>query len=277
MKRAAQSAVQTFAVTEKLAVRKYEEKGFVAARIDIVREIPFEIYLNGVHVVTTACAGHHLEEMSLGFLRAEGLIRSYDDIRKITSSRNGKAIRIITRDPDRQPFSTTTKLIGSSGARLQLETAAKRNRGLSRVQGSIITACGPSGLDPKKIISLMEGLLSKAEIHDLTRGTHCSALASAESIIIAREDIGRHNTLDMLGGYALLNGIDCADKVVLTTGRVSSEIVSKVSRMGAPVVISHSAAMTRAIAQAEAIKMTLIGYVRGECFIVYTDRMNRVR
>ena len=272
MKRETRAAAQTFSVTEKLPVRKYEHKAFFNARISIVRELPFEIYLNGVHVVTTACAGHHLEEMAIGFLRSEGLIRSRDDIRRITLSRNGQAIRIITRESDQRPLSATTKLIGSSGARLQLETAAKRKRSLSPVPA----AGGPTGLSPRRIIALMEELLSSAEIHDVTRGTHCSALAASDGMIVAREDIGRHNTLDMLGGYALLNGLSCADKIVLTTGRVSSEIVSKVSRMGAPVVISHSAAMTRAIAQAEAIKMTLIGYVRGDRFIVYTDSMSRV-
>lgn len=261
--------------SERVTIRKYAKNRFARVEIDLVREIAFEIHVNGSHVVTTACAGLHPEEMAAGFLKSEGLIQSREDIRKMTLSRNGKAIRILTRDTNSKTPLNATKLIGSSGARLQLEAAAKK-RGAARFGKKGLNATGPI-LKPQNVIDLMEGLLCAAEIHDRTRGTHCSALASSEGLIVAREDIGRHNTLDMLGGYALLNGVDCSDKIVLTTGRVSSEIVSKVSRIGAPVIISHSAAMTRAVAQAEELGMTLIGYVRTGNFNIYSDRMGRIK
>jgi FdhD protein len=111
--------------------------------------------------------------------------------------------------------------------------------------------------------------MQSAKIHDLTRGTHCSALADTGKIIASREDIGRHNTIDMLGGYCLLNGIDCADKVLLTTGRVSSEIIVKACRIGAPLIISHSAATSRAVILAGEMGITLVGYVRGGRFKIY--------
>lgn len=262
--------------SERVTIRKYAKNRFARVEIDLVREIAFEIHVNGSHVVTTACAGLHPEEMALGFLKSEGLVQSREDIRKMTLSRNGKAIRILTRDTNSGPPLNATKLIGSSGARLQLEAAAKKRGAAARFGKPGLNATGPI-LKPQNVIDLMEGLLCAAEIHDRTRGTHCSALASSEGLLVAREDIGRHNTLDMLGGYALLNGVDCSDKIVLTTGRVSSEIVSKVSRIGAPVIISHSAAMTRAVAQAEELGMTLIGYVRTGSFNIYSDRMGRIK
>lgn len=260
--------------SERVSICKYEKKGFARVEIDIVKEVALEIYINGSHVVTTACTGLYPEEMAVGFLKSEGLIRSREDIRKITLSRNGKAIRVLTRELNAGPPLNATKLIGSSGARLRLEAAAKKRDGGSFGKPAL-KATGPI-LHPREVIDLMEALLSATEVHDRTRGTHCSALATPEGLIVAREDIGRHNTLDMVSGWALLNEIDCSDKIVLTTGRVSSEIVSKVSRIGAPVVISHSAAMTRAIAQAETLGMTLIGYVRSGSFNVYSDRMGRI-
>ena len=119
-------------------------------------------------------------------------------------------------------------------------------------------------------------LLRSGRLHEETWGTHCSALAAAGRLIAVREDIGRHNTLDMLGGFALLQGMDLSDKAVLTTGRISAEIVAKVRRMGAPVIISHSAPTSRAIELARAQGMTLIGYVRNGRMKIYSGE-NRVQ
>ena len=118
---------------------------------------------------------------------------------------------------------------------------------------------------------MMDDFLSMASLHDSTGGTHAAALATVNAEIIAvREDIGRHNTIDMLGGYALLGGIDLSDKTIVRTGRVSSEIVHKVWCLGVPVVISISVPTTLAIELAEEAGITIIGSVRGGKFIVYT-------
>jgi FdhD protein len=128
---------------------------------------------------------------------------------------------------------------------------------------------GGPALTPRNVLMLMSGLLRSAKLHDATRGTHCSALASPKKIIVAREDIGRHNTLDMLSGHALLKGIPAEDKVVLTTGRVSAEIIHKIRTMGVAVIISHSAPTSRAVALAEECGITLIGYVRNGKMRIY--------
>ena len=86
----------------------------------------------------------------------------------------------------------------------------------------------------------MERFLGQACLHEETGGTHAAALARNGKILVVREDIGRHNTIDMLGGYALLHGVDCRDAVILRTGRVSSEIVHKIRRLGVPLVCSLS-------------------------------------
>ena len=124
-------------------------------------------------------------------------------------------------------------------------------------------------LDAQAILRLMDALLAATVIHERTRGTHCSALAGLQGILAAREDIGRHNTIDMLCGWALTEGVDLADKILLTTGRVSSEIVSKAWRMGVPVIVSHSAATSRAVMLAESLGIVVVGYVRGGSFTVY--------
>ncbi|HAR97631.1 MAG TPA: sulfurtransferase FdhD, partial [Syntrophus sp. (in: bacteria)] len=120
-------------------------------------------------------------------------------------------------------------------------------------------------------------LLNGSAIHNLTHGTHCSALATPEGILVLREDIGRHNTLDMLGGYMFLNDIPGRGRILLTTGRVSAEIVQKVWRLGVPILISHSAPTSRALELLAEAGITLIGFVRGGRMNLYTEGKRVIR
>jgi FdhD protein len=117
----------------------------------------------------------------------------------------------------------------------------------------------------------MEELLEKSLLHNETHGTHCSALAQQGKIVALREDIGRHNTIDMLGGYALLQKINLSNAIILTTGRISSEIVYKVWNLGIPAIISHSAPTTKAIELLNKANIVLIGYVRGGRMNIYSQ------
>lgn len=248
---------------ERLRLSRFDGKRFRAAGVDVVREELLEVVADGSAVVTIACAGIHLRELAVGFLKQEGLIEGPGDIRAMTF-RPGR-VDIRTREGKGRALpAAAAKTIASSGAR--------GSRTL-KPQGRTKTAApAPARLDAQTALGLMEALLAATEIHERTRGTHCSAIAGPRGILAAREDIGRHNTVDMLCGWALLEGVDLADKVLLTTGRVSSEIVSKARRMGIPCILSHSAATSRAVALAEKLGIAIVGYVRGGTFIVYAGR-----
>jgi FdhD protein len=221
-----------------------------------------EVFVDGRLVVTIACAGVHLRELAAGFARQEGLIESAGDILEMAFSSASDRVDIGTRGRTGQASSPATgKTIASSGSRGSRSFQAEGKIG--------VVECACPGLDAETVLRLMDALLEATVIHERTRGTHCSALAGPQGILAAREDIGRHNTIDMLCGWALLEGVDLADKILLTTGRVSSEIVSKAWRMGVPVIISHSAATSRAVMMAESLGISVVGYVRGGKFIVY--------
>ena len=252
------------APTEKIDIGFYN--GGKASRISeqVIREEPVKIFLNNRKIATIACTGIHLEELAAGFLRSAGVIRAQKDIEKITTSVEKSRVDVFTKNEVLSKPGYPEIFIMSSGA---------RGKGSGKAQSTITSDISISA---KKAVEFMEELLSLSQLHKMTHGTHCSALADTEGIIVLRADIGRHNTIDMLGGYTLLNDIDCSDKIIVKTGRVSSEIAEKVWTMGIPIIISHSVPTSEAVGILKDAGITLIGHVRGGSFKIYSNE-RRVR
>ncbi len=248
---------------DRLPLRRFDGKRFRTSGVDVVREELLEVVADGRSIVTIACAGIHLRELAAGFLKQEGLIEEAADIVRMAFRPGRVDIRTRRRQGRALPVAAV-RTIASSGARgsRTLQSPGRRKPG---------TAARPE-LDASSIRDLMDALLAATAIHERTRGTHCSAIAGPQGILAAREDIGRHNTIDMLCGWALLERVALDDKLLLTTGRVSSEIVAKARRMGVPCIVSHSAATSRAVSLAEGLGIAIVGYVRGGTFIVYAGR-----
>lgn len=247
---------------KRQGVRIFRAGRFTRAAAVIAREVSLGLFLNGEKIVTIACAGIHLGELAVGYLRSEGIIGSRKDLKKIRVAGGSEPTVHLTTAVNQGPI-TEVPSIASSGA-----------RGKRKWEG-ILPEVPPSSsltLTPQSILKMMDQLLAASEIHEITRGTHCSGLADESGIILAREDIGRHNTIDMLGGYMLMKDMNPSGKAVVTTGRVSAEIVAKVARMGIPAIVSHSAPTEKAVALCRDLGMTLIGYVRDGSFRVYAER-----
>jgi FdhD protein len=126
-------------------------------------------------------------------------------------------------------------------------------------------------IKPEKIFSLVKQLNSSMELYKTSGGVHASALANHERILSIAEDIGRHNTFDKIQGECLKKNILTRDCIVITTGRISSEMLLKASRMGLPVVVSMKSPTGNAVAFAEKLNITLIGKAKGEKIVVYTN------
>jgi len=244
---------------ERKAVRHYDGKGFLPAEIGIVREQTLEIILNDRPLADIACLGLYVEELAVGFLRSEGLIAGRDDIRKVERMPGAMTVRLYTRE-DKPAMHDRRLSIASSGAR--------GTTGGPPAAGK--TVLGQVTCSPQEIFSLMDAMVEQARIHALTRGTHCAALADNNGIVVLREDIGRHNCLDMLGGYCLLNGLDGSDKILLRTGRVSSEIIRKVWTLETKLVVSISVPTAAALEMAQGSGITLVGAVREGRMTLYT-------
>lgn len=123
---------------------------------------------------------------------------------------------------------------------------------------------------PEHILWLMKQMNQNAELYRFCGGVHTSALADGNGLLVISEDIGRHNTLDKIMGECLITGQSTRDTLLLTTGRISSEMLSKALRMETPIIVSRSSPTDRAISLARELGITLIGYVRGNRLSVYT-------
>ena len=241
----------------------YDGKGFSEHEARLIREIPLSVYLNDRKVITIACAGLYVDELAVGFLRSEGFIRTMEDVEAVEVSPDRTQVRVRTAlaagisDPDAASGGT----LASSGA---------RGFGRAEAESAEEPLSGRVSLAPEVVLELMERFLGQARLHEETGGTHAAALVRNGEILVVREDIGRHNAIDMLGGYALLHKVDCRGAVILRTGRVSSEIVHKIWRLGVTLVCSLSVPTTQAVEIARRVGMTLIGSVRRGRMKIYS-------
>lgn len=230
------------------------------ASVKIIQEVSLEIFLNGKPLANIACAGNYLDELASGFLKSERIVNSRDQILKIEADNNSHRVNVILKENKKYSAANTIS-IASSGARGQAHV------------NSLLPLTVPDSFQIKSgvALKLMEDLLDGTQIHKETHGTHCSALAREAKIFVSREDIGRHNTIDMLAGHCLLQKINIDNAILLTTGRISSEIVYKAWNMGIPAIISHSAPTLRAVELLRKANITSIGYVRGEKMNIYSQ------
>ena len=226
--------------------------------IPVVQEGPLSVYVNGQELVTLLCTPSKLEALVVGFLAFEGIIRGLEDIQSLTVlDEDGYADVRLTSDfvPPRRRIHTSGC---GGGITFSLET-----HGSAAMEDN-------SSVDPRSLFPLIRELYVDAQSYRESRGIHAAALADGEKLVIVTEDVGRHNAIDKICGEAMLRGIPTTGKVLLATGRISSEMLRKGAHMGTPIVVSRTSATTMSIDLAKRLGLTLIGYVRGDSFYVYS-------
>ena len=128
----------------------------------------------------------------------------------------------------------------------------------------------PLVITADQVFLLMSQLNQQSTLYKQTRGVHNAALATPDEILLFRADIGRHNAVDMIYGKCFLENIPLEDKIFLTTGRITSEVLLKTAKMRIPILVSRNVATHHTLTLAQNIGMTVIGDVRGKKFVVYT-------
>lgn len=224
----------------------------------VIEEKAICIHVNGRDFATIMATPIDQKAMALGFLRAEGFIEGLEDVELIELKANGVCVDVWVKHDVERP-NRLIRTTGCGGGITFDDLTAERD---PLPFGSTVTA--------RQIIDLYTQLSSTAVLYPITRGVHTSGLCSVDDILVWTEDVGRHNTLDKLWGKAMLAEIPTAGQVIVTTGRISSEMLGKAAKMGVPVIASRTSPTSRSLALAEAWNITVAGYVRRTSLRIYT-------
>jgi FdhD protein len=227
---------------------------------DVVREQPLTVYVNGERFLTLLCSPFMLEPLVLGYLWMEKVIAGLDDVAGLQISEvDGRAEVTL-----RQPVTLPTERILTSGCGGGI-TFRIDPRLFPRITSG-------ARVSPAELGDRMHDLLREAVHYHASRGIHGAALADRDRVLLVAEDVGRHNAVDKLMGLALQRGIATTDRILLSTGRVSSEMLLKAARMSVPIVASRTSPTEMAVALAEQLGVTIVGYLRGDSLNLYAGQ-----
>ena len=250
---------------EKLSIQRVTKEGKEDTDNIVVKELPLTIILNNQELVTLLCSPADLKYLAIGFLFSEGLLSSKDEIRKITVDERRGVVRVETKGDKEFTDDIIFKRMITSGC----------GRGASfysaaDVQGQVKVESQAS-ISADEVLVLAKKFQYRSQIYRATHGVHSAALCDNKSILVFNEDIGRHNAIDKILGECILKDIATNDRIIITSGRISSEILLKVAKRNIPLLISKSAPTTLGVRLAHDLGVTLIGFVRGGRMNVYAN------
>lgn len=250
---------------ERVPISRLTEEGKSRADDVVVMEFPLTIVLNNQELVTMLCSPKNLDYLAVGFLSSEGLLKSKDEIKKITVDNRRGIVRVETEAENKQAGETVFKRLITSGC----------GRGTSfysaaDVEGQVKVESQAS-ISAFEVFELVTEFQHRSQIFKMTGGVHSAALCDTKSILIFSEDIGRHNAIDKIFGECILKDIPTGDRILVTSGRVSSEILLKAAKRNIPLLISKSAPTDLGVKLANDLGITLIGFVRGKRMNVYAN------
>ncbi|UOQ83501.1 formate dehydrogenase accessory sulfurtransferase FdhD [Gracilibacillus salinarum] len=249
---------------EKIKVVTFDGDRLNETEDNAAVEYPLTIQLDGEEFATMVCSPDYLKELVIGFLASEGIIRSINQLAALHIDQDkGFAYVELKNKEIRNKNTVSKRFIGSCC-------------GKSRqfyFQNDVLTAktiMTDMQVSVKQCLDLMNQMQEQSTLFRLTGGFHNAALGTKEQLLLSRTDIGRHNALDKIYGHCLENRIPLADKVIVFSGRISSEIVLKVAKIGVGLLLSKSAPTSLALKLADDLGITAVGFIRNERLNIYT-------
>jgi FdhD protein len=224
-------------------------------------ETPVSLTINGSAWLSFMCTPVDLEALAVGFLYDEGVINQIDEVADVRVCEHGDNVDVWLKRSVEQPTSWR-RTSGCTGGVTAVDLLAKPDIFFDPLQPKV---------EPEAIGHLVEMLFESQELYRETGGVHTSALSDGEKVLLSAEDIGRHNTLDKIAGLCLMRDVWPNTRILITTGRISSEMLQKAARLQAPILISRTSPSSLSIEMAQRYGITLIGYARRQRFNVYSN------
>lgn len=239
-------------------IYRYSKGQLEAIERSVVQETPLALEVNGRQLATLVASPHRLNFLVAGFLRLQGFLHSLDDLQTLgICAEQGQARARIRGEVPEQLKPTLTSGCGT-GITFELPGAP-----LPRISGS-------ARFSPAQVFALMRELATRADNYRSHGGIHSAAVGDGRELLLFAEDLGRHNTIDRIAGEAMFRGVELAGKMLVTSGRISTEMIAKAARLGIALIASRTSPTALAVRMAEAAGITLIGYLRGENFELYS-------
>jgi len=247
--------------SEPVAYRQYLGDEVNWASKPVIIESAWPFIVNGEHWLTVLCNPTKLDYFALGFLYNEGIITDPADVVDLKIGEPPEAvIRVELRNRDFSLPQHRTLTSGCGGGITFVDLAAAREPVTSSLQ-----------VTPEQISRLMTELMAIIDSdHRHVGGFHTAGLSDGQQLLVIATDIGRHNTLDKVAGECLVRNISMQEAILLTTGRVSVEMLGKAARMQVPVVVTFNSPTHLVVELARQWRMTLVGYARGTTMHFYS-------
>jgi FdhD protein len=247
---------------QAVVLRKYRMGVWETLPAKVIGESSVTLTVNGEVWLGLMCTPTDLEALAVGFIANEGLIHSRDEIVSVRVCPAGDNVDVWLNHTIERP-QRWRRTSGCSG-------------GMSAASLQEPFAIRPldQPLAPQTLLNFMGMLYQSQALYRETGGVHTSAVCDGRAIVFQAEDVGRHNSLDKLAGRMLLEGIEVEPLILLTTGRISSEMLQKSARMGAVIVASRTSPTSLSVQLAEQWGITLVGYARRDQFTVYAHPEN---
>lgn len=241
------------------SIYSYGKGELAATDREFVAEFPLLLNVNGREIATLIASPHDLRYLVVGFLKLQGFVEKVQDFNLLSVCNDFGIAKVEIKGelPERLKPVLTSGC--GTGITFTLPGGFKERTG------------SPSArrFSPTAVFAMMDELARKAEGYRSHGGMHSAAVGDG-SVALYAEDLGRHNTLDRIAGEALLKGIDLAGTMLVTSGRVSTELVAKCVMLGIELIASRTAPTDMAVRMADEAGITLIGYVRAGRFELYT-------
>jgi len=238
-------------------IQRYDGSQMMVAGRSLVEECPVRLTVNNRDLATLVASPHQLNFLLIGFLRLQGFIDNLEQIRTLgVCSEFGVArVQISAELPEILRPTVTTGCGGGISYDLEIPQDGQATGLFS------VTA----------LMSLMKQLQRDAERYAEHGGIHSAAIGRVDgSLLLMAEDIGRHNTIDRLAGEALFHNLDLTGTMLVTSGRISSEMVTKAARLGIGLIASRTTPTDQAVSLCQKAGLVLVGYLRGGSFEVYS-------
>ncbi len=248
-------------------VYRYEKGTLSAREREVVEEVPVVLNVNGRELATLIASPHDLRFLVAGFLRMQGLVHAVEDFHLLSVCSDFGMAKVEIRGE--LPESLKPVLTSGCGTGISFTIPKARQ----------VNPEGTAGRSyrPAAVFAMMDALAQEADAYKSHGGIHSAAVGDG-SVILFSEDLGRHNTIDRIAGEALLKGIDLNGMMLVTSGRISTELVAKAALLGIGLVASRTSPTSTAVRMAEEAGVTVIGYVKADRFEAYShpDRLDLV-